>query len=203
MPLVKRGGAARPEAREEPLAGQEADQALRDPDATRRRAAALGWGEGADPAPLAKALAVERDPRVREALVTALIRLGAAGEVVPFLRSADAGLRAAAVEVLQCLPEQAFPHLPRLLADPDPDVRILAAEAVRTQPAERATELLSHALEREAHPSACATAVDVLAELGTPDAAPALRAVAARFGSDPFLPFAVSAALARIGDERG
>ncbi len=145
---------------------------------------------------------VEGDKRVREALVTALIRLGAAVAFAPLLRSADAALRAAAVEAMQAMPQQSLPLLPRLLADPDPDVRIMAAEVVRAQPAERATELLTHALEMEPHPNVCAAAVDVLAELGTPDAAPVLRTVAARFGSDPFLPFAISAALARIGSER-
>jgi HEAT repeat protein len=202
MPLIKRDGNAHPAVGEARLTGPEAREALRDQDPARRRAAAQGWGEGADPAPLAEALVVERDKRVREALVTALIRLGAAAKVAPLLRSADAALRAAGVEALQALPDQTRPLLPGLLADPDPDVRILAAEVVRTQPADRAIELLSRALERESHPNACAAAVDVLAELGTPDAAPVLRAVAARFGSDPFLPFAVSAALARIGGDR-
>ncbi len=203
MPLVKRPQATAVPASPAPLAGAEALAALHAPDPALRRAAARALGEGGEAAPLAAALATESDARVREALFTALIRLGAAAELLPLLRSEEAGLRAGAVEALQALPDQVFPHLPALLADPDPDIRILAAEVARSQPAERATALLSRALETESHPNAGAAAVEVLAELGTPDAVPALRAAAARFERDPFLPFAISAALARIDSGRG
>jgi hypothetical protein len=65
-------------------------------------------------------------------------------------------------------------------------------------PAPEATRLLSGLIEREPHPNVCAAAIDVLAEVGTPDAIPALRSCATRFATTPFLPFAVSVAIARI-----
>ena len=55
-------------------------------------------------------------------------------------------------------------------------------------------------LEHEQHPNVCAAAIDVLAEVGTRDAVPALQACAERFAGMPFLPFAVSIAIARISD---
>jgi len=202
MPLVKRGGERPDPAVAAPLAGLDPREALRSADPALRRAAARALGEGGDPAPLAEALASEPDLRVREALLTALIGLGAAPELVPFLRSEEAGLRALAVEAMQAMPEQAAPLLPALLQDPDPDVRILAAEALRAQPRDLASGLLSRALGQESHPNVCAAVVEVLAELGTPDAVPALQSAALRFRDDPFLPFAIPVALARIGGGR-
>jgi HEAT repeat protein len=202
MPLIRRG----PPGPEPPPPGDTpataAAEALRHPDPERRWAAARALGDGSDPAPLAEALAAEQDPRVREALLTAMIRLGAAAALLPFLRLDDAGLRTGALEALQAMPGRMAPHLPALLADADPDVRILAAELARSLPPDQATALLCRRLETEPHPNACAAAVEVLAELGTAAAGPALRAVAERFAADPFLPFAVSAALARIGGGR-
>jgi hypothetical protein len=63
-----------------------------------------------------------------------------------------------------------------------------------------ATRLLCRLLEHEQHPNVCAAAIDVLAEVGTRDAVPALQACAERFAGTPFLPFAVSIAIARISD---
>ena len=54
--------------------------------------------------PLAVALGVEAIPRVREAIMTALMRIGSTASVealLPHLRSQDAGQRAAAIEALR------------------------------------------------------------------------------------------------------
>ena len=49
----------------------------------------------------------------------------------------------------------------------------------------------------------CAAAVDVLAEVGTRDAVPTLKACAERFSKTPFLPFAIATAIARISNAAG
>ena len=90
-----------------------------------------------------------------------------------------------------------------LLRDADSDVRILAIELVRNMPAADATRLLCGLLEQEQHPNVCAAAIDVLAEVGTRDALPALEACAGRFAETPFLPFAISIAIARISGAKG
>ena len=120
--------------------------------------------------------------------------------LLPYLRSQDAGLRAAAIEALQAMPEAILPFMTSLLGDGDSDVRILAAELARNMPAADATRLLCRLLEHEQHPNVCAAAVEVLAEVGTREAIPALEACARRFAGTPFLPFAVSVAVARISD---
>ena len=82
-------------------------------DAESRWAAARALAGHAEAVPvLAAALGRETVPRVREAIMTALMRIGDTASVeaiLPFLRSQDAGLRAAAIEALQALPGQSRP----------------------------------------------------------------------------------------------
>ncbi len=66
--------------------------------------------------------------------MTALMRIGDEASVeamLPYLRSQDAALRAAAIEALQALPEAIAPFMATLLSDGDSDVRLLATELAR------------------------------------------------------------------------
>ena len=176
-------------------------------DAESRWTAARTLAGHTDAVPeLAAALGCEAVPRVREAIMTALIRVGDAASVeaiLPCLRSQDAGLRAAAIESLQAMPDAIAPFLPPLFGDGDSDVRLLATELARNMKASEATRLLCDLIEREQHPNVCAAAIDVLTEVGTPLAIPVLERCAARFAETPFLPFAVSVAVARISGSEG
>jgi HEAT repeat protein len=178
---------------------------LDSPDTDSRWTAARGLAGRADAVPaLAAALAREPVPRVREAIMTALIRIGNPASIevlLPYLRSQDAGVRAAAIEALQALPEAIAPFMPPLLSDGDSDVRLLATELARNMEASEATHLLCALIEREHHPNVCAAAIDVLTEVGTPEALPTLERCAARFAATPFLPFAISVAMNRISGE--
>ena len=180
---------------------------LKSPDIEVRWRAARGIApEPKFVAPLATALERESAPRVREAIITALIRIGdrrSAQVLLPYLRSQDAGVRTAAIDALQAMPDATAPFMTSLLGDMDSDVRILAAELVRNMPAEKATSLLAALLDRESHPNVCGAAIEVLTELGTPAALPSLQACAARFAGTPFLPFAISHAIARISRAEG
>jgi HEAT repeat protein len=153
-------------------------------------------------APLSEALLRERVPRVREAIFTALAKIGtpeAAAAVLPHLRSDDAAQRTAALDALRAMPSAAGRHLPWLLRDTDPDVRLLACEIARSLPAEDASRELIELIEREQNANVCAAAIEVLAETGAPSSLPALVRCGARFPDDPFLGFAVKAAADRIG----
>ncbi len=208
MPFVKRdiaGPAVSDGTSRNALAHQIA--ALTSPDAETRWSAARALGGRADAIPgLAAALGVETVPRVREAIITALVRIGHEASIaalLPYLRSQDAGLRAATIEALQAMPGAILPFMASLLADRDSDVRILATELARNMPAAEATRLLCGLLEREQHPNVCAAGIDVLAEVGTREAVPALQKCAERFAGTAFLPFAVSTAIARIAGTEG
>ena len=120
---------------------------------------------------------------------------------MPCLRSDDASLRTGALDALRAMPRRAVaPHLPRLLADPDADVRLLSCELVRDLPAERGQRgCCAICSTRETETNVCAAAVEVLAEIGGPEALPALARCAERFADDPFLAFAIKVATDRIG----
>jgi HEAT repeat protein len=203
MPFIKRDTTTQPSAAATPadtLATQLAALASGDPQQRWSAARALGSRPDAVPA-LAAALGREQQPRVREAIMTALMRIGDEASVMtllPYLRSPDAAQRAAAIEALQAMPDATAPFMATLLRDDDSDVRLLATELARNMPAADATRLLCDLLRDEAHPNVCGAAIEVLSEVGTPDAIPALKACAARFATTPFLPFAVSVAIARI-----
>jgi HEAT repeat protein len=208
MPFVKRDlpapvGTAH--SVEDSLHSHIAALAQPDPDARWSAARALSGQVAAVPA-LTAALSVEQVPRVREAIVTALVRIGDEASVkalLPSLKSQDAGQRAVAIEALQSLPNAILPFIASLLTDTDADVRILATELARNMSATDANRVLCDLLGHEQHPNVCAAAIEVLAEVGTRDAIPALEACGGRFADTPFLLFATSTAIARISDAKG
>jgi HEAT repeat protein len=202
MPFIKRGTSPAKTGTESDGGAASHIAALNSPDADVRWSAARALGGIAVAVPaLAAALEGEQNPRVREAIMTALMRVGDKPSVqalMPYIRSEDAAQRSAAIEALQSLPEAVAPFMTALLGDAEADVRLLATELARNMPPKDATRVLCGMLEKETHPNVCAAAVEVLAEVGTRDAVPALEACAARFAGVPFLPFAISTTIARI-----
>jgi HEAT repeat protein len=208
MPLVKRDGSESPvEMQGSEESPDTAFANLTSPDAEIRWHAARALRARRETVPaLAAALGAEQVPRVREAIMTALMRVGDEASVralLPYLRSEDAALRTAAIDALQALPEAISPFLEPLLMDSDSDVRILATELARNMPAADATQVLCKLLEYEPHPNVCGAAIEVLTEVGTREAVPTLQACAKRFSEIPFLTFAVSTAIARIASVEG
>jgi HEAT repeat protein len=150
---------------------------------------------------LAAALAHEVDPRVHEAVLSSLALIGSPDAVQAIaneIRSDDASLRTAALDALRGIPDKVVLVLAELLGDPDPDVRLLACELARGQAPETATRRLCELLDVEQQANVCAAGVEVLAEMGTPAAAPSLRRCAARFASEPFLAFSIKVVLDRL-----
>jgi HEAT repeat protein len=151
---------------------------------------------------LAAALPNEQDARVRERILTGLIRHpgdASVTAILPLIRSDDAGVRTGALDALRAMPDALASRLDEVLADPDPDVRLLVCDLVRVLPSAEASRTLCALLDRETEPNVCAAALDALAEVGGPEARPSLERCAERFAAEPFLRFAVRAALDRIG----
>jgi hypothetical protein len=151
---------------------------------------------------LAAALPDEQDPRVREAILTGLVRHpgdASVSAVLALIRSDEASVRTGALDCLRAMPAALAPRLDEILADPDPDVRLLACDLARGLPAAEASRSLCDLLERDTEANVCAAAIDALAEVGGPEARPSLERCAERFAAEPFLRFAVTAALNRIG----
>ncbi|EWY36798.1 hypothetical protein N825_25525 [Skermanella stibiiresistens SB22] len=192
MPLIRRGPSDGVPDNGRP------DLASGDP-AERRRAVRALPRDPASVAVLMALLGTETDAAVREAVFTSLAAIPeAAPSLAGLLRSQDAGLRNGAVEALQAMPGAVLPLLPELLADRDADVRLLAVEITRCLPADDATGSLCGLLDRETDANVCVAALEILAEVGTPDAAPAMRRLAGRFPGEPIVPFAVNAAIRRV-----
>jgi HEAT repeat protein len=150
---------------------------------------------------LAEALLREPNSRVREAMFNSLARIATPESVellVLFVRSDEAHLRTGALDSLRAMKGAVWPYLPRLLADGDADVRLLACELVRKVPDDEASRLLCKLLESEAESNVCASAVEVLAEVGGTDALPVLARCEERFRATPFLAFSIKIAADRI-----
>ena len=168
--------------------------------AAARAAAEMPGGAQA----LGAALSHERNARVREAMFTSLARIASAESIeltLALLRSDDAAVRTGALDALRAMQDAVWPYVARLFADPDPDIRVLACELARDMPAQAASRLLCGLIEAETELNVCASAVEVLAELGEPDALPALARCGERFRSSPFLLFSIKIAADRIGSQ--
>jgi HEAT repeat protein len=195
MPLIRNG--SKKTAR---VLGQ-ALPSLASVSADERWSAARAAREPAAIPSLAEALLHERDARVREAIFTALTRIGAsesAKVVLPYLRLDDANTRTGAMDALRAMPDACHPYLPELLADPDSDVRLLACDLVRDAGGAEGPSWLCALIETEPQANVCAAAVEALGEIADTTATPSLSRCAARFPDDPFLGFAIKVVIDRL-----
>ncbi len=146
-------------------------------------------------------LNVELDPSVREVVLTSLTRIGdeiAVAGLAHCLRSEDVALRNETIDAMKQLNQDAAPVIRRLLVDADPDVRIFAVnilESLRHPDVER---WLIDVIAQDTHINVCATAVDLLGEVGTEQSLAALHELSERFANEPYIQFAIRIALRRI-----
>ena len=182
-------------------APRQALPSLASASADERWAAARAACDPAAVSSVGEALAHERDPRVREAIFTALARIGtseSANVVLPYLRLDDANTRTGALDALRAMPEACQPFLPGLLEDLDSDVRLLACDLVRDAGGAEGPSWLCALIEAEPQANVCAAAVEALGEIGDATAAPSLSRCAERFPDDPFLGFAIKVVADRL-----
>ena len=175
---------------------------LSDPDPAARRWAArdlLGYRESARH--LADRLKVEPEASVREVILTTLSRLGdptAIAGLVDCLRSDDVAVRNEVIEAMKQLPDEMAPIMRQLLSDGDSDVRIFAVNILESLRHSNVEAWLIEVIESDPHINVCATAVDLLGEVGTAAAREPLARLKARFGDDPYMQFAAELALKRL-----
>jgi HEAT repeat protein len=166
-----------------------------------RWAAARAASDPAAIPSLAEALAHERNSRVRQAIFTALARIGTPESVkvtLPYMRLDDANTRTGAMDALRAMQDPCRHYLPALVADPDPDVRLLACDLVRDAGGADGPRWLCALIETEPQANVCAAAVEALGEIGDATALPALSNCAQRFPDDPFLGFAIKVVADRL-----
>jgi HEAT repeat protein len=207
MGLIKStpAGAIQPtptQRHEERTFAQLSEELLNDALPDHRRRAALELEAFPEAVELLCArVASEPDDAVVEAIFTTLIRQRGHEVVqglVPYLRSEDAALRNQAVAALQSMPDDVGPYMELLVEDVDPDVRIFAINILGNLHHPLAHVWLQQVIEQDENPNVCATAVDVLAEVGEEAQVPALEALPGRFDNEPFFRFVVDTAVRRI-----
>ena len=178
---------------------------LADSSATTRRWAARDLVN----CPNAAVILVEqlkREPElsVREVILSTLTHLGDAAAIeglVDCLRSEDAALRNEAVEAMKQLPDEVAPMMQGLLTDPDPDVRIFTVNILESLCHPDVEAWLIEVISTDTHINVCATAVDLLTEVGTQAALAPLALLKSRFSTDPYIQFAANLALRRIRED--
>ncbi|HEX5391693.1 MAG TPA: HEAT repeat domain-containing protein [Rhodocyclaceae bacterium] len=207
MPIVKHieAQAVEQDERSRPrdLAGLVAE--LGDANPTARRWAARDLAQHADAAKtLAAQLEHESDPAVREAIFMSLTEIGdsvAVQGLMKFLRSEDAAIRNEAIDAMKNLPDVVAPFMTGLLTDADADVRILALNILESLRHPDVEKWLLDVIRNDPHVNVCATAVDLLGEVGSEAALMPLENLKQRFPNEPYIAFASDLALKRIRED--
>jgi hypothetical protein len=204
MGLVK-GKAVGTADKAEPIEQRSCEElvaALEDSDATVRRHAAQRITSCLNAATaLVSRLKREENTAVREAILNSLLRMhdpSIGSGLADCLRSEDAALRNDVIETFKQLGEEVAPILRSLMADPDPDVRIFVVNILNSERHPNVEQWLIEVIERDAHVNVCATAVDLLCEVGTDAAIDPLLRLKSRFAHEPYIQFAADLALKRI-----
>lgn len=175
---------------------------LEDADPQNRRWAArdlLAYPQAT--AALVARLMREDDLPVRDVILTSLTRLGgdvAVAGLVHCLRSEDAQMRNEAIEAMKALPDDVAPLMGDLLADADPDVRIMGVNILESLRHPKVEDWLIQVIDHDPVINVCATAVDLLGEVGSPAARDALLRLKQRFPDEIYIQFASDLALKRI-----
>ena len=157
----------------------------------------------ASSAALVNRLLREEDDAVRDVILTTLTSLGdevAVAGLVNCLRSEDAALRNEAIEAMKQLPDKVAPIMCGLLADADPDVRIFAVNVLESLRHPEVESWLITVIDNDPQLNVCATAVDLLGEVGSAAAQEPLLRLKARYADEPYIQFAADLALKRIAE---
>jgi HEAT repeat protein len=153
---------------------------------------------------LVEQLMKEKDIAVREIIISSLLAIGdeiAIAGLINCLKSDDAHLRNSAIEALKQVSEKVSPYIEKLLQDREPDVRIFAVNILESLRHPNVVKWLIEVIEKDENVNVCATALDLLAEVGTEEAIPAIKKVKERFKNEPYIQFASDIALKRISGE--
>lgn len=149
-------------------------------------------------------LAVEEVASVRQIILSSLTVIGdqdAVNGLVECLRSEDAALRNEAIEAMKLLPQEVALIMRNLLTDSDPDVRIFAVNILESLCHPSVEEWLVEVISIDEHINVCATAVDLLGEVGSQKALDSLSQLKDRFPDEPYIQFAADLAIKRINGD--
>jgi hypothetical protein len=150
---------------------------------------------------LMQQLTQEPDRSVREAIFVSLTQIGdqiAVDGLITCLRSEVVNLRNDAIEAMKLMPDAVAPMMQGLLHDSDPDIRIFAVNILESLRHPKVESWLIDVITTDPHLNVCATALDLLAEVGSQQAIEPLQQLKQKFADEPFVQFAIDIALTRI-----
>lgn len=204
MPLMKHDSTAG-RIHEEPRhvhTGMDLVALMDDPDPAARRSAARDLVHFPESVSVLIAhLTTEREPSVREMILTTLVRWNdpaAVACLVNLLRSDVPTLRNEAVETLKEFPDHISGFIHELLTDSSPDVRIFGVNVLEPLRHPDVEQWLIELIESDSDVNVCATAVELLAKIGTERSREPLEALTWRFRDVIYLAFAIDLARRRI-----
>ncbi|BEV15369.1 HEAT repeat domain-containing protein [Herbaspirillum sp. DW155] len=201
MPLNKSTGMSSASIEEAARATALASLQAADP-ALRRSAAQTLAGQPEAVPVIIDALERESSLAVRTALLDSLAATPgdeAVQALAGCLRSEDAWLRNAAIDLLRGMPEQVAPVIAHMLIDPETDIRILAVGILDTLRHARVEEWLLQLIDAETDVNVCGAALEVLTTIGTPSAIGPVTTLMRRFADEPYITFAGRLLLNRLG----
>ncbi len=171
-----------------------------DPDVLRDAAYEAGENGCVEAVALLAGLLCSHNLGVQEAADRALRKIGGkevVDAVKPLLRSDDAPIRNASMDILRAVGSQDFPTLIELLHDADPDIRIFASDILGSTDSRLAVAPLCEALLKDHEVNVRYQAAVSLGELAFVDAAACLGKA---LGDEEWVQFAVIEALSKIRD---
>jgi HEAT repeat protein len=171
-----------------------------DPAARRNAARALIHCSDATTKLLSR-LKREENSSVREVILGSLIHISdpsVVSELIMCLRTGTAATCNEIIDAMKQMTCEVAPVMRSLLADPDPDMRIFAVNILESLRHPNVESWLIEVIEADTHVNVCATAVDLLSEVGTTVAMEPLLRLKARFADIPYIQFAADVALQRI-----
>ncbi|MGB9813626.1 MAG: HEAT repeat domain-containing protein [Thermovenabulum sp.] len=154
---------------------------------------------------LAKQLEVETSRVVQEAIVSSLIKIGdkyVAESAAEFLKSDDAYIRNAGVEILSVIGDSALEVLEKMIKYPDKDVRQLAVNAVGESNLKKSPMLLRKVIEEDEEENVVAAAIEYLGEIGSSEEDRKVIMQAASRFSSPFFDYTVKIALKKLAESK-
>jgi len=120
---------------------------------------------------------------------------------VECLRSEDAELRNESIEVMKQLPDEVAPIMRGLLCDQDSDVRIFAVNILESLRHPDVETWLIDVISSDENVNVCATALDLLVEVGSKASEVPIKKLMSRFANEPFVQFAGDLAFKRISED--
>ncbi len=147
----------------------------------------------------------EPDISVQEVIITSLLAINNEDVVKGFielLKSEDAFLRNEVIEALKQIPEKVASYIEKLLHSSDPDLKIFAIDIMGSLDRSMVFKWLKEILENETHVNICATALDLVSEIGTEEFLPLIEKIKNRFSDEPYIQFICDLAKRRIGGEK-